>query len=186
MEFIPYIQTQVQLTPQTVEELSKHTKIERYSKGDIIRNINSMSKKVLFFESGYARSFYLKESKDITSIFLTENSFSMAIESIYYNQGSRYGIEALEDVTVCSIQHSELQRINDHSPQMEKFLHTQLIKFIKLVSDKYYDIQLQSAQERYASMLKNYPDILLHAPLGHIASYLGITQETLSRIRSGK
>ena len=60
-----------------------------------------------------------------------------------------------------------------------------LISFLKNLSDRLYAIKFQTAQERYELLLKNYPQILLRVPLGHVASFLGITQQTLSVIRAG-
>ena len=61
-----------------------------------------------------------------------------------------------------------------------------LISFLKNLSDSLYTIKFQTAQERYELLLKNYPQILLRVSLGHVASFLGITQQTLSVIRAGK
>jgi hypothetical protein len=69
---------------------------------------------------------------------------------------------------------------------MEKFIRLLLINVLQIVAEKLYSIQFQTALERYKSLIESQPDILLRAPLGHIASYLGITQQTLSVIRSLK
>lgn len=61
-----------------------------------------------------------------------------------------------------------------------------LISAIKNLTDKLYAIKFQTAQERYQLLLENYPQIILRVSLGHIASLLGITQQTLSVIRAGK
>ena len=61
-----------------------------------------------------------------------------------------------------------------------------LISAIKNLTDKLYAIKFQTAQERYQLLLENYPEIILRVSLGHIASLLGITQQTLSVIRAGK
>ena len=69
---------------------------------------------------------------------------------------------------------------------MEKFIRLLLVNILHTIAEKLYAIQFQTAQDRYKTLLETQPDILLRAPLGHIASYLGITQQTLSVIRSGK
>ena len=69
---------------------------------------------------------------------------------------------------------------------MEKFIRLLLVNVLHTIAEKLYAIQFQTAQDRYKKLLDTQPDILLRAPLGHIASYLGITQQTLSVIRSGK
>ena len=69
---------------------------------------------------------------------------------------------------------------------MEKFIRVLLVNVLHTIAEKLYSIQFQTAQDRYKKLLEAQPYVLLRAPLGHIASYLGITQQTLSVIRSGK
>lgn len=71
-------------------------------------------------------------------------------------------------------------------PGFEKLIRLLLIDVIDIFSERLYAMQLQSAQDRYKSLIEKHPDILLRAPLGHIASYLGITQQRLSVIRAAK
>lgn len=186
MNILSYFKKQVDFSPEFEKKVTKLITIEKVSKGSIIRDIDTLSKKIFFIESGLARIFYYKEDKDITFLFLTENTFSLPLDSIYYNSVCRYGIEALENTTICSFNYTDLDMILEVSPKLERIYRMEVIKYLKIFSEKLYLIQFQSAQERYNSLLQNYPDILLRAPLGHIASYMGITQETLSRIRAGK
>jgi hypothetical protein len=69
---------------------------------------------------------------------------------------------------------------------MERFVRMIFINTLKLTSDRLYSLQFQTAEDRYKFMMQEHPNIILRAPLGHIASYLGITQQTLSVIRGKK
>ncbi|MFC5412169.1 Crp/Fnr family transcriptional regulator [Larkinella bovis] len=143
------------------------------------------SQKVFFVEKGLIRTYYLKdEGKDITHFFFAENAFFMAIESIFYHNNSPYGVEVLENSIIRTIPYAELEHYIDQSDELEKLMRLLLIDMLKAFSDRFQSIQFQTAQERYRILLETYPDILLRAPLGHIASYLGITQQTLSVIRA--
>ena len=95
-------------------------------------------------------------------------------------------MEALETCSVRVAEFVQVEAIINNYPELERFMRMLLISFLKNLSDRLYAIKFQTAQERYELLLKNYPQILLRVPLGHVASFLGITQQTLSVIRAGK
>lgn len=82
--------------------------------------------------------------------------------------------------------YSRIEKLIETDPKLILFSQFVMGSIIKELADRLRSIQFQSAQERYDNLITNYPDILLRVPLGHIASYLGITQQTLSVIRAGK
>ena len=93
-------------------------------------------------------------------------------------------MQVLEDCKIRTILFEDLERLMIKFPDLEKISRKILIHALKITSDKLYAIQFQTASQRYNYMIESYPNILLRAPLGQIASYLGITQQTLSVIRS--
>jgi CRP-like cAMP-binding protein len=186
MELINFIKQQVELPEELILRLDSAFNREELPKGYQPFVQDSYCKKVFFFEKGFGRVYYLKNGKDITHYFFTEDTFSAPIESVFYDQPSHCGMELLENSIVRAASYSELEKLIDHSAPISKAIQMILIDVLRIFSDRLYTIQFQTAQERYNTLLENYPNIFLRAPLGHIASYLGITQETLSRIRSGK
>ncbi|WP_163711723.1 Crp/Fnr family transcriptional regulator [Mangrovibacterium lignilyticum] len=184
MDLISFMKSYVDLTPEDEIYISQFLKVEQYGKGDIIRQPNTKSKIIHFIEQGYARNFYEKNGKDITYFFLKENTFTLPVDAVYFNDPTKYGLQAEEDLQLTSFMYSDFHRMIERVPGILHLYEIEMAKFIRQLSDKYYLIQFQPALERYNSMLEKYPDILLHVSLGHIASYLGITQETLSRIRT--
>lgn len=161
-------------------------KTEELPKGTRLLPPHNYSQKVFFIEKGIARTYYMKDGKDITHSFIPEDTFFVSIESVFFNSPSPYGAEVLENAVVRTIHYQDLERFIDGSQALQKLSRIVMMNAVKTFSDKLYSIQFQSAQERYNSMLEKFPDIMLRVPLGHVASYLGITQETLSRIRAGK
>ncbi|WP_353719309.1 Crp/Fnr family transcriptional regulator [Dyadobacter sp. 676] len=161
-------------------------KTEELPKGHRLLSPYNFSQKVFYLEKGIARTYYLKDGKDITHSFIPEDSFFVSIESVFFRNPSPYGVEVLENSVVRTIVYQDLEKFIDGSQALQKLSRLVMMNAVKTFSDKLYSIQFQSAQERYNSMLEKFPDIMLRVPLGHIASYLGITQETLSRIRAGK
>lgn len=186
MELIPFLRQHVQISSEQEIELDRAFKMEILPKGHKLLLPGNHSNKVFFFEHGLARSFYIKHDKDITHYFYLENTFNMPIESIFYNNASPYGLELLEKTVVRTITYPEAEKYFDQSIGLQKVARLLLIDVLSSFSKRLYSLQFQSAQERYQTLIAYYPDILLRAPLGHIASYLGITQQTLSVIRAQK
>jgi CRP-like cAMP-binding protein len=186
MELITYLKEQLALDADLERNIEQAFRRDHYAKGHKITEPGTLSNKVYFIEKGLVRTYYVKNGKEITHHFFAENKFTMPIESIFYNRKSPYGIEVLESSIIRSVRFPTLEKHIDGSPTLEKFIRMLLIDVLKTFSDRLSALQFQSAQERYQTMLDQNPNILLRAPLGHIASYLGITQQTLSVIRAQK
>jgi CRP-like cAMP-binding protein len=186
MELIEYIRLRAQISDDLSVKIDSAFNREILSKGSLIFPQDSHCKKVFFFEKGFGRVYYLSNGKDITHYFFTEDTFSAPIESIFYNQATHCGMELLEKSTVRSANYFEIEKLISDSAPISKAIQIILLDVLRTFSDRLYAIQFQSALDRYNIMIESYPNIFHRSPLGHIASYLGITQETLSRIRSGK
>jgi CRP/FNR family transcriptional regulator, anaerobic regulatory protein len=130
--------------------------------------------------------YYNEEGKDITDSFGGENSFITAFDSFFQRKPSRYGIELLEDSTIYSMTYNDLEDSFAKFRELEKVSRLILIQILEQSLDKNSALQFHNAQERYEFIIEKHPDLLQRVSLGHIASYLGITQETLSRIRAKK
>ena len=183
---LEYFQKNLNLSDEFSEKLDTLFKYEHVAKGEIIFRPESFSQKIIFIEKGLIRTFYLKDGKDITYLFLSENLFLTPIDCVFFNRPAPYGWEALEHCEIRVADYRNFEMLFSEIPGMEKFIRMLLVNVLRTVAEKLYAIQFQTAQDRYKKLLDTQPDILLRAPLGHIASYLGITQQTLSVIRSGK
>ena len=108
----------------------------------------------------------------------------MSSADSFFNQSpSFYYLEILEDSILYSISHEKMDLLLAKYHKMEKFIRLLSIEMFTKIVHKLNAIQFQTARERYDYMISEFPDISHRVPLGHIASYLGMTQETLSRIR---
>lgn len=117
-------------------------------------------------------------------MFSFENSIIARVESLFTEKPSRKAIQMIEDSELIAIDSSKLFALYDSFPSIERL-------FRKIFESAYVDtvnrvesIQFNSAEERYNTLLKENPSVLQRVPLKYIASYLGITQVSLSRIRS--
>ena len=186
MNLIDYIHEQTQIDNQTLELLDTLFEHRQYKKYSLLLKEENTSKEVFYIEEGIVRQFYTKNKKDITHAFHAENSFYMSVEPIYFHYSSPFGLEALENCKVRVADFTQLEAIINAHPKLRGFMEMLLVTFLKNLTNRIYAIKFQTAQERYDFLLRNYPKILLRVPLGHVASFLGITQQTLSVIRAGK
>lgn len=155
-----------------------------YPKGTILLRPENFSTKVFFIEQGLIRTFYFNDGKDITHEFFDQGSFFGPIDCIYYNKPSLYGFEVLEQTTVNVTSFEKMVESNFMDIKGMKELEKSIIlNQLTQSSNKGLSTHVETALNRYKFMLEKHPDILLRAKLGHIASYLGITQQTLSVIR---
>ena len=155
-----------------------------YKKGDLIIGGGQGLDKLYYVESGLVRFYYEKDGKEITQDFFAEKKFFLPLENLFLNDSFPYSVEVLEPSVIASIPMQVMQGWIDREQNLQRLNTFLLSSEIKKLRNRLYSIQFQSAQERYALFLQHYPTIILRAPLGQIASYLGITQSTLSVIRA--
>lgn len=186
MNIFDYINSKTNIKTQYYDTIKKAFKQEAYKKGTILLKPDNRSQKVIFVESGLLRMYYQVDDKVITFLFLAENAMMLPLESVFYNKSDPYGWEVVQDCTLSTTQFADLQMLIDTVPLFERFILHESFKVLKQMSDKLHGVQMLSAEERYKNLLETYPTILQTAPLGHIASYLGISQQHLSVIRAKK
>jgi CRP-like cAMP-binding protein len=162
-------------------------KKEEHHKGVQLLEAGKICRKLYFIEKGALRFYYIdEEGKDITHWFLFENDFITELESFLLRKESDYSIEVLEDTILYSIEFDAYQKLMDTFPEIDNLWNIVLTKGIIDLGEKIKDLQFRDATTRYNNLLKKHPNILQRVSLGHIASYLGITQQSLSRIRKQK
>ena len=167
-------------------ELLAEVLIRRESnKGEIVLNEGQVSHNLIFVGKGMLRQFYYKNGKDVTEHFSYEGCIVMCIESLLKQEPTRLIVEALEQSTLFLFPYHALQRLVETSPEINMF-YRKILEYSLIVSQVKADSwRFETAHERYNLLLKHHPEIIKRAPLSHIASYLLMTPETLSRVRSG-
>ena len=187
MNVIEYINSFMPLSDEATKELSAKARTRDLPKNYLLQKEGDICNQTFYVEKGLVRWYYInKDGKDITDSFGLENSFVTAFDSFFQRRPSSYFIETLEDSVITSITYNDLEETFEKFPEVQKLSRLILIQILEQVLDKNVALQFHNAQERYEFITEKHPDLLQRVSLGHIASFLGITQETLSRIRAKK
>ena len=155
------------------------------NKGEIILNEGQIAHDLIFVGKGMVRQFYYKNGKDVTEHFSYEGCIVMCIESLLKQEPTRLMVEALEQSVIYLFPYTVLQKLLETCPEINLF-YGKVLEYSLIVSQVKADSwRFETARERYNFLLEHHPEIIKRAPLSHIASYLLMTPETLSRVRSG-
>ena len=179
-----YLQTFNILTENEIDLFESKVQNIKLKKGDFFIKENRISKEVAFVVSGLFRSFYYSSSEEeVTYCFTFSNSFVSAYSSFLSQTKTIENIQALTDIELLTISRDDILMLEKSS--------TNWLKFFKLITEQEYIkmekrvllLQKESAEKKYTDLLINHPEYLQVIPLNFLASYLGITQRHLSRIR---
>jgi CRP-like cAMP-binding protein len=176
----------VSLTKEAKEALSEVLHYHEVRKGDILVKPHTVCNRIYYVEEGLTRTFYYKEEKDITDWLTPEDNFAVSILSFIQQVPDRRGIEVLEDSVLWSLEQKKLEELCRSYHEIERLYRLLVSYGLTMIQQRFDDLHFATAHERYEKLMHTNPGLLQRTPLGHIASYLGITQETLSRIRKIK
>ncbi len=184
MNLSDFLLSLIAFSPSELQDIISLFEKENIPKNTILIEQSQISKKLYFVETGMGRSYYLKEDgKEVTQWFFGVGKFMTSVDSFFQQSPSLYYLETLEDSVVYTISKENMDVLFSKYHKMEQLGRLVSIEMLTKVVNKLNAIQFQTARERYEYMLAEFPDISYRVPLGYIASYLGMTQETLSRIR---
>lgn len=161
-------------------------KIATYKQGEVVVREGQLSKKAYLIVDGCARAYYIKDGRDISDWFTFEHQFMAPIVSFFSEKPSPHFVEFVKDSTVLELSKETVDALSEKHHDFERFIGKVVTETMLGLCERLYTIQFNRAEERYKHLLHLFPDITNRIPLTHIASYLGITLETLSRIRNPK
>ncbi len=137
-----------------------------------------------FIEKGMARNYYTEEGKELTNDIVIEGELLVSFSSFSSREPSNETIELIEDCILHAIHYNDLQELYRSYPVMERIGRKMAEYHYNSLAARTYRLKFSSSAERYDYLFNNKIEIIRRAPIGIIASYLGMTFETLSRIRS--
>ncbi|MFN8259948.1 MAG: Crp/Fnr family transcriptional regulator [Chitinophagales bacterium] len=167
-----------------LDELIQQFSYEVLPKKELLLEAGQSSDTVYFICKGLVRIYYVKEEKEITNWFIQENMMFAATYSILTGQPNYSSYETLEETHVLKIKYAVLESFYTRYHSLEHMGRKLIQAYYGAFMKKTFDVLFLSAEERYHLFVKDHADLLNRVPLRYVASYLGITQETLSRLRS--
>ncbi len=182
-ELFKYFQKFLHLNEESINALKKTCSLIILKKGENLQNFGQTCKTIYFLKTGVARIFYYKEGIDITESFAFDGEIIARVESLFTGNPSQKAIQILEDTEIVEINATQLFDLYDKFPQIERLFRLIFEAGYVETVRRIESIQFHTAEERYQALM-NKPNLLQKIPLKHIASYLGITQVSLSRIRA--
>lgn len=184
VSFFDSISHLVKISPESRQVLLSHMIKEKLPKGYVLVRMGGICRNLHYLEKGLTRTFYIKDNKEVTERFCAENSFTCSMTGYLTNTPDIRQIELLESSTIWSMPYTQLEKLYDAHHDIERLGRQLITQDLLTLNQRLTDIQFMTAQERYSKFITVNPSLSQRISLGHISSYLGITQETLSRIRS--
>ncbi|TYQ23940.1 Crp/Fnr family transcriptional regulator [Pseudanabaena sp. UWO310] len=174
------------LSPSQQKDLLQVLKYEILPKEVYLLKEREVSNQIYFVLEGVIRSFKKVDEIEVTQWFSFPNHFAVPYFSFAYRQPSDISMVTLCDSQLVSLSYEGLQYLLDKDSIWIDINRRLLEEYYTSLQNRVTSFQVQSAKERYESILREHPDIEEKVNLGHLASYLGISQETLSRLRAKK
>ena len=171
------------LSKEAEKAIAEISNIVTIKKNKDLQPIGHTCKTIYFIKKGVARIYYFKDGIDITESFFFENSIIARVESLFTGKPSRKAIQILEDAEIIAINSTNLFKLYDTFPEIERLFRKIFEAGYVETVNRIEGMQFHSAEERYNALITEAPKVLMRVPLKYVASFLGITQVSLSRIR---
>jgi CRP-like cAMP-binding protein len=182
------IQSIYLLSKLVLEEVLGHFQHLEYPKNYFLLKSGKPCQHLWFMTKGAVRYFYTNDQgKEMNTWFSLDTQIITDTTSFVKQEPAQESIQLIEDSEMYSIEYAALQALlqKHHSFALWQIKLVEL-HYVSQIEDRLSDLQFLDAKQRYQKLLNQYPDITNRVSLGNIASYLNITQETLSRVRAGK
>jgi len=182
---IRYLESIHPLTKELKQHLAgilMHQEIPR--RGYMLR-AGQVCRNAYFIQKGLFRCFYIRQDKEVSSWFMKELDVIFSVHSFYNQVESYESIQALEDASVWYISFEQLQEVYTRFPEFNMIRGRLTEYYYDLSEQRLYAIRMMRAKERYDFLASSHPELIERVPAKFIASYLGISEQTLSRIRNG-
>ena len=178
-----YINSYFNTAPDLTNKLSVLFKEEYLRKNDFHTKIGSRHSKLSFVKSGYLRVFKQTENKEVTQWISSQGEFTTDLNSIMFDQPARWNIQALTDCELYTISSEDYQRLNELIPEWPSAERLFLGKCFLTLEDRVFSFLSLTAEQRYKLLFEHKKELFNQIPLHYLASMLGMTPETFSRIR---
>jgi CRP-like cAMP-binding protein len=174
------------VSSQTAEWIALEFVPKELAANQFLLREGMISNEYVFLESGFMRAFaYDTEGNEVTTHFYSANQLVFEVSSFFNRTKSQENIQTIDDCIGWVINYEQLNNLFHSMPEFREFGRSVLVKGFADFKTRVLSMITETAESRYDTLLKNNPEIFQHVPLKYIASYLGITDTSLSRIRKG-
>jgi CRP-like cAMP-binding protein len=172
------------LSEKSLNEIVAICEVRKFDKNEFVLCLDEVCNHMYFVSNGLLRIYYYKEYKDISEWFAFENSFCFSIISYFTKTPSKLIIQCIEDSEVIFISRDAINQLRETNIEIANFMFELTSGSLIFSQERMFGIQFETAQQRYNHLMNQHKNMLQRIPLQYIASYLGISAETLSRIRN--
>ena len=175
------------LSEKDIEKILPNYELIVLKPGDEFLSIGHISNRIGFVDEGILRVYFLtEEGNEVSKYFIRPDQFGVDLESYYDNKPSVYGMQAVIPTTIYSMNRTTWNKLSEEIPKLFMFMKSLTeVTLLNKVKDNEF-LLFGTAKVKYQEFIKRYPDLARDVPLQHIASYLQITPQSLSRIRAAK
>lgn len=183
-QFFIHFNQYIRVNEPLEKELLARIIHKEFKKGELIHSSENICSNSYFILKGLTRTFYEKDGVEISEYFSCEQEWINSPKSFIQQTKDIYSIDAIEDTTTFSLHVKDLVYLFDNYPEMERYARLSMGQVFGHLMNRITSQRFSTAKEKYENFLEAYDGIHHRIPLGMIASYLGITQSTLSRLRN--
>jgi signal-transduction protein with cAMP-binding, CBS, and nucleotidyltransferase domain len=184
IELMKFINKFQKLDDETEQAIKKYFVVETFKKDEFIVETGKICSKVFFIKSGFVRRFFMNDEQEVTIWFYGNNQMATSMPSFFEQKPAYEYLQACEDTIIYALSFNNEQKLLEEYPLFAKFHLKQLRYYLAGLDEVSYRLKLMTAKEKYLMMLALVPEIMQKAKLKHVASFLDVSQETLSRIRA--
>lgn len=164
--------------------IAKHLKVRELKKRELLLKNGRINSFGSFLNSGLLHCYHIDNDRKITSWFLHEKKIAISGQSFFSQKPSIECIEALEPCELYYLKYDELQIAYKTFLELNYIIRVLVEKYYMLKEEHTYQLQARATKERFEWFTTTFPDLILRVPMRYIATFLGVTEETLSRIRN--
>jgi CRP/FNR family transcriptional regulator, anaerobic regulatory protein len=179
-----YIKNIHPVSDEITQELDRRFEIIELPKRHLLLKDGETCNYLYLLISGLVRMYYIKDDEEVCSLFIEEKNLFHVPNSFYSRKPGYHYFETLEPSVIARIHYDKLQQLYKSYPELNFIGRVITENYFVKSEERLYLLRKQTAEERYTYLADRYPSILQRVPLKYIASYLGLTLETLSRIRN--